>query len=182
MDFQASNQGGLTLLEMLTAIAIGAITLAIAVPGYQSLVERNRMASSVNTFVTHLYQARAEAVNRGEWVALCPSSDGTTCLEDHTQWGMGYLVFVDQDRNKRRDPEEPVLSHTQGDKDRIVIQSSSRHRRTLAYRPSGRAWGFNTTVRFCSEYDAKNNRTVVISATGRPRVNTTTSSGSISCQ
>ena len=48
MDFQASNQGGLTLLEMLTTIAIGAITLAVAVPGYQSLVERNRVARLAN--------------------------------------------------------------------------------------------------------------------------------------
>ena len=109
-----------------------------------------------------------EAIKRNEWVMLCPSSDGAACIRDYTQWGEGYMVFVDANRNKLRDEPEPLLSYFQGYPG-ITIHSSSNHRNTIAYRPSGRAWGFNTTVRFCAERDTKNNRIVTISATGRPR-------------
>ena len=177
MDFRYRKNTGITLLETVIAVAVASITLAFAVPAFQSLVERNRVAASVNTFVSHLHHARAEAIKRLEWVMLCPSSDGVTCTADYTQWGAGYIVFVDASRNRLREEPELLLSYFQGYPG-ITIHSSSNHRNTIAYRPSGRAWGFNTTVRFCAEHNQKNNRIVSISATGRPRTIETMPGGS----
>ena len=168
MEFRPCKQTGVTLLEMVIAVAISAITLAIAIPAFQPLIERNRVAASVNTFVSHLHHARAEAIKRLEWVMLCPSSDGVTCTANHTKWGEGYMVFVDTSRNRLRDESELILSYFPGYRG-ITIHSSSNHRNTIAYRPGGRAWGFNTTVRLCAEHGTKNNRIVSISPTGRPR-------------
>lgn len=182
MDFHIQIQRGFTLVEMMITLAIAAISITLAVPGFQSMIERNRVAASINNFVSHLHHARAEAIKIGEWVMLCPSNNGASCISDYTQWGRGYIEFVDENRDRARGDDEQVLGYFQGDEKAITIHSSSSHRKTIAYRPSGRAWSFNTTVRFCAENDAKHNRTVIISATGRPRVDTKMPDGSaIAC-
>lgn len=182
MEFHKQKQQGFTLVEILVAVSIAAIALALAAPGFQSMIEKNRVAHSTNTFLSHLHSARAEAIKQGERVMLCPSSDGRSCITDFRGWGEGYIVFVDSDHDRERGDDERVLGHFQGEERGVVIQTSSSHRDVIGYRASGRAWGFNTTVRFCSEKEPKYNKTVVISSTGRPRVSNSMTDGSaVSC-
>jgi type IV fimbrial biogenesis protein FimT len=146
------------------------ILIVSTIPGLQSFIESNRIRASVNVFVTHLQLARSEAIKRNRFVVLCPSSDGASCIADYTQWAKGYIVFVDVDRNKRRENSEKLISYYQGEANRVEIYSSSNSRRVVAYYPSGMAWGLNTTIRFCARVADRNNRAVIISNTGRPRL------------
>ncbi len=182
MDFQITDFPGYTLLELVTTLAIVSILLTIAVPSFQWLTARTRISTSVNLFLSHLYQARSEAVKREQVVALCPSINGLLCVADYKQWAKGYIVFVDNDRNRRRNANEEVLRYFQGGDNNIRIYSSSRSRRVLAYLPTGRAWNSNTTLRFCVQNHDDSNRAVIIASTGRPRLSRTLPDGrSILC-
>jgi len=170
MDFRHINSTGFTLLELISTLAIGSILVAAAIPSYQSLHERSRMAASVNMFMSHLYQARSEAIKRERYVTLCPSSNGSDCIADYTQWAKGYIVFIDSNKDKERDAGEQVLSFYEGEDDKLIIHSSSNFRKVVTYYPTGRAWNFNTTIRICSKLSDDYNRAVIIASTGRPRL------------
>ena len=176
------TNSGLTLVELIITLAVVSILIVSTIPGFQSFIESNRIRASVNVFVTHLQLARSEAVKRNRFVVLCPSSDGASCITDYTQWAKGYIVFVDDDRNKRRESNEKLIKYYQGEASRVAIFSSSNARRVVAYYPSGMAWGLNTTIRFCAKVADTNNRAVIISNTGRPRLSKVMPDGSsISC-
>ena len=182
MDFRKISNAGFTLVELVITLTIASIILVAVIPGFQSFIERNRIRASVNVFVTHLQLARSETVKRNRFVVLCPSSDGASCIPDYTQWAKGYIVFVDYDRNKLRDNNEPLLKYYQGEKEKVTIYSSSNYRRIVAYYPSGMAWGLNTSIRFCAKVSDANNRVVIISNTGRPRLSKVMPDGrTISC-
>jgi len=179
MDFQITDFPGYTLVELITILAIVSILLTIAIPGFQWLSARTRISTSVNLFLSHLYQARSEAVNREQVVVLCPSTDGRLCVADYRQWADGYIVFVDGDRNMLRDADEQVLRYFQGEGNNISIHTSSAARQTLAYLPTGRAWNSNTSIRFCTQNHDESNRTLIIASTGRPRLSRTLPDGSM---
>jgi type IV fimbrial biogenesis protein FimT len=183
MDFQTySLSRAYTLAELMTTLAIGSIILSIAIPGYQWLAARTAVTSAVNLFLTHLHQARSEAVTREQVVVLCPSNDGLACEADYRAWADGYIVFADLDRNRQRSEAEPVISYSQAESSRVSIYTSSKSRSVLAYLPTGRAWVSNTTVRFCVKGRSQSNRAVIISPTGRPRLSKTLANGgSIIC-
>lgn len=95
------GQGGFTLIEMLVTIAIAAILMSMAVPSMRNLIERNSVADSVDSFVSAISHARAEAIRRGLPVTLCRSTNAATsatpaCSADPA-WEAGWMAFVDLD-------------------------------------------------------------------------------------
>ncbi len=92
------GENGFTLVEVLITLAVVVIVLAVAVPGFGLLIAETRMTTTTNGIVTQLNLARSEAVKRGTPVTMCSSADGATCSGD-LDWGSGWIVFTDQDRN-----------------------------------------------------------------------------------
>src|SRR5687768_17503929 len=88
-----SHSTGLTLLEMLVALAILGIMAAVGVPSLMDTVNRMAVTSAARTISSSLSLARSEAVKRGADVSICPSADGTDCESDN--WAGGWIVFVD---------------------------------------------------------------------------------------
>lgn len=83
MDTPAATRG-FTLIELLVTLAVLAIVLAIAIPGFQGMVNRNQVAATTNNLVSALALARSEAVKRATRVTVA-SAD----------WTAGWQVFVD---------------------------------------------------------------------------------------
>jgi type IV fimbrial biogenesis protein FimT len=85
---------GFTVLELMVVVAIVAVLIAVAVPSFRDITQRNRIAAEVNSFVGDLQYARSEAVKRGMPVCVCASADGTSCVGTNT-WHQGWIVFSD---------------------------------------------------------------------------------------
>ncbi|MEO7129209.1 MAG: GspH/FimT family pseudopilin [Rhodoferax sp.] len=101
---------GMTLLELLTVLAVAAVLLTIAVPSFVSLTQTNRVAGEINALSGDLQFARAEAIKEGVPVSICASSNGTSCLGATTStWNTGWIVFSDANGNQAVDTGDLVL-------------------------------------------------------------------------
>ncbi|MBA2078003.1 GspH/FimT family pseudopilin [Rhodanobacter sp. PCA2] len=85
---------GYTLVELMVTLAVLAILAMIAVPSFRDTIRRNRVNAASNALLADLRYARTEAINRGQLVSLCPSSDGSNCTADGTDWDAGWLVYT----------------------------------------------------------------------------------------
>lgn len=72
---------GLTLIELLTVIAIVAILSAIAAPSFSGLIAKKRVEGALTELITDLQFARSEAVQRNTNVRI---TFGTGCYVIHT--------------------------------------------------------------------------------------------------
>jgi len=91
-----SRQHGLTLIELLVAVGILAVGLTLGVPSFRDLIDSNRLTAATNSLVVSMNVARFEAVKRREPVALCTSTDGSSC-SGSTDWAGGWIVFTNRD-------------------------------------------------------------------------------------
>jgi type IV fimbrial biogenesis protein FimT len=160
---------GLTLIELVTTLAVAGISLAILVPSWASLSNRSHISSTANQLLTHLRYARNEAVTRNRPISLCPSEDGATCSRDPGGWQRGYLIFVDEDGDRNRTGSETIL-RIQGAQRQPLRLHSTAGRPAIRFRPDGAAWSTNTTFSVCLGDDPGMNRAVVLYGTGRARV------------
>ena len=107
------------------------------------------------------------AIARGKSVTACPSRDGAACI-DEGDWSQGWLVFVDNDRNRRLGPDEQLLSVHQATRVARLQLRSTAGRTSLRYLPSGFSSGSNATVSAC--LDGRLHASLIVNNTGRVRV------------
>ncbi|MFS2036806.1 GspH/FimT family pseudopilin [Polaromonas sp. CT11-55] len=96
---------GLTLVELLVALAIIAIVAGFAIPSFLGLVASTRVSATVNAFVADTHYARGEAIRRGKTVTICRSADPVAhppkCSSGNGAavggWREGWFVFTDED-------------------------------------------------------------------------------------
>lgn len=69
-----AQQAGITLIEVLIAIAIIAIITSIAVPSYQSQIARQSLVLVAESFVSDIKLARSEALKRSDDVSIVITS------------------------------------------------------------------------------------------------------------
>ena len=106
MPFRA--QRGVTLIELMIAVAIAAILLALAAPSFQQALGKNRLSSAASELTGAVQLARAEAIRNNRRVTLCRSADGSTCSSSSSTWP-GWILFVDTDGDGVRGSIEPVV-------------------------------------------------------------------------
>jgi type IV fimbrial biogenesis protein FimT len=180
------TRAGLTLIETLATLATVAVTLAVAVPSYQALAQRNRVTSTAHSLYSHLNLARSEAVERADWVVMCPSRDQTSCDLDF-DWSAGWIVFVDGNRDRQRQPAEALVRVADDISPGVTIKTTSIYRRAISFSPDGNVRidiraGSNTHFKICVDSTDYRNRAVIVSNVGRPRISKRDPSGrKVSC-
>jgi type IV fimbrial biogenesis protein FimT len=83
--------------------------------------------------------------------------------------GNPTLVFVDTNRNRRRDGNEELIAYSTLTESGLIRWRASGARNYLRYRPDGgiKEWG---TFEYCPRNrEARYARQIIISSTGRPR-------------
>lgn len=98
---------GLTLVELLVALATLSILTAIALPSFQYVTERNRLAVSANRLQSALSSARITAVTRNMPVTFCAGNavDGCHGAWDRQEW----IIFTDRDHDAVIDEGDELL-------------------------------------------------------------------------
>ena len=160
---------GLTLVELIATVAVISVSLAVVIPSWSTLTQRNQITTTANQLLTHLRYARSTAVIRNTYVTLCPSDDRSTCSGNRLGWRDGYLIFEDWDKDKQRSPDEPLLRVQEQLPSALRMQSTAK-RPAILFRPDGAAWGTNTTFDICMGDDTSAYRAVMLLGTGRARV------------
>jgi type IV fimbrial biogenesis protein FimT len=166
---------GLTLTELVVAVAILAGLATWAVPAFRDLRRDASRTQQVSAFLRAVHLARAEAFRRNLVVSLCASSDGQTCAASGTPWHRGWIAFVNRDHDSpaERDPgEELLLVQPQWTDGTIAA-----NRGFLSFRAL-RQSGVTATIAFCDARGSRAARAVIISQTGRPRVSDRGATGS----
>lgn len=100
---------GFTLIEMMVAIAVLAIMVAIALPSFSQLLATNRLTGQANELTASLQLARSEAIRRNARVALCPSSDGATCASGAAGWSKWIVQVISSKEVLRLNDVNPSL-------------------------------------------------------------------------
>ena len=79
---------GLTLLELMIAIAVMAVLASVALPSITARLERQRLVNAAETLATDLSEARFEAARRGQALHVEPAlGEKTWCWAVSTQSG-----------------------------------------------------------------------------------------------
>jgi type IV fimbrial biogenesis protein FimT len=92
---------GLTLVELLAALAIVAVLIGVAAPALDRLMADWRVTHALNALTGSMRLARTEAIARSRHVVLCQvdSDASTTCQSAAGARGYasGWIVFVNND-------------------------------------------------------------------------------------
>lgn len=100
---------------------------------------------------------------------LCKSIDGKQCFTD-TSWSDGWLIFADTNNNKKVDRDESIIYIQQALPDTIFFDyKGSGSSNYFRYFPNGRG-SSNVTFTLCNNSDEKMARSIIISRSGRARI------------
>ena len=188
---------GLTLVELLTTLAVAGILVASASGGAALLIEQHRASAAVNQMLGAIRFARHAAVTHRSPVTLCPAGaqslqpgsprgnpsnmslqpgsprgnpSNMSCGRRNT-WHNGALVFLDRNANGRFDGKDVLLRRMprlqEGDR---FYWRSFRNRTHLMIRPDGLTDWQNGNLLYCPESgDPRFARQIVINVQARVR-------------
>ena len=162
------RENGFSIIELMIVIVLIAIVSAIAIPNFTAMVKKNRMATQANALIASINMARSEAIKRNLSVTLCRSADGASCA-GAGGWEQGWIVYADINSNNAPDAGEIMIVHQALAKGSTLIPNAN-YTTSVTYLSRGfvnQAGGF---VLCPGVGDFAFGRAIVISPTGRPRI------------
>lgn len=157
---------GFSLLELFLSVSILAILGGLAAPAFNGMWLDAKRTTAVNAFIHSVFLARSTAVQTGQTVTICRSTDAQTCSHQLERWETGWIVFVDSDDDQppARDPSERVIDVFQAGGGHITSNRTSYSFRPHVHRV------VNGAMMFCDRRGSSQARAVIINSAGRPRV------------
>jgi type IV fimbrial biogenesis protein FimT len=181
------RQTGLTLVEVLIALALLSVLLVIAAPRLGSLIDNNRLYAQSNEFYLALMSARSESMSRVQRVTLCASSNATSCGGN---WEDGWLIFAEhhgsQNATVNTDAGDEILQVQQA----LSGTSTLRGDTAIASYISYVGTGFTQltdgssqagTMVLCDSRGFSHGKAIVITATGQAVIMDAVDSSAVSC-
>lgn len=166
------HQQGLTLFELITALAIFAITLSIGVPAIQGILHYNRVATHINLLSRSISLGRSEAIKRNRHVVMCKSQDMLSCTR-RGSWQQGWMIFVDLNVDRQRSEDEPLLLARGKLPGNLYVKFSAfRSPNFITFRPTGITL-MNGTFSFCIYGQPDTRKALILSKTGRVYISKT---------
>ena len=131
-----SRSGGVTLVEMLVALAIFSTLLLIALPSYHAWIADEELRDEVAALVGALSLARSQAIKENQRVDLCPSVDGATCA-NNGRWEAGWIMFADDDHDGERGAGERIIRASPPARPGITVRGNRPVRDYVSYTSAG---------------------------------------------
>jgi type IV fimbrial biogenesis protein FimT len=88
------SQRGFTLVELVVTVAVFAVLAALALPDFSETLRQWRRDSATRALSSDLLLARTESIKTSRRIAMCPSTNGTSCAAS-SDWRNGWIVFED---------------------------------------------------------------------------------------
>ena len=173
-----SQQHGITALELMVTMAIVAILLATGVPAFKNYGWNLRMKTAMDVLHTDLNLAKGRAISHNIQTVICPGSGINECSGE-SDWENGWIVFTDLNGDHQKQSGEPVIR--KADATEFMRISSSRSRSYLRFYPNGTAPGSNISILFCDKRGSAYAHKILVSNTGRIRMDTKGSEPTENC-
>jgi type IV fimbrial biogenesis protein FimT len=164
---------GFTLLELAATLAIAAVLVGLAVPGFARLTRQWAVSRSAESLLTGLHSARSQAASRQSPVVLCQNNAAAACSNSPT--AAGWQVFsTEHVTSPPRFSAGDALLTVHQLPSGLTLQAT---RAAVTFWPTSRS-GSTSTFVVCDARRVAQPRAVIVSQTGRPRLSTTAADGS----
>lgn len=171
------NNKGMTMVELMVALGILGLLIALAIPNVMVWIDNNRLKGVARDLMSDLQRAKMEAAKRN---VLCT----VTFNQQVGGQNFDYLVYADADEDLEYDAGEEILHRvnfpnrvafdtTQGGGDGLTFQDNDEGLPSIAFTPRGlpqdNAGGLGMgSGSFIN--NRNQNRRVVVSSAGRIRI------------
>jgi len=164
---------GFTLWELLCTLGIAGVALSMGAPAFRTFLLDARLTADVNAWILSVQLARSEAMKRGRPVIVCKTADTHGCGAADLALDAGWMVYVnvDDEYPPRRSATEPLLYMH----DPTITGTVISNRSYYEFRTDRRST--NGTIVLCDERGPAAARAVIVSYTGRPRVDRVDANG-----
>ncbi len=151
---------GFTLIEVMIAITIIGLVLALALPNFREFLQNNRTSSQANDIIAMIALGKSEALGRGRPVQV---------LAGTGDWSDGYVMTVDIDRNGVfTDADDEVIVEYEAPSQATLLHGGGDGE--IIFRSNGLlASGLEFTLR-AENCFGENNRLIEVSRTGTVRI------------
>jgi len=96
---------GFTLVELLLALGVASVLIAMAVPSFAQFIAEQRLLNEARRVADAITLARSEAMKRNGHVVMCASLPAVDC-PDIRHWHDGWVMFADPNGDADLDPDE----------------------------------------------------------------------------
>lgn len=120
-------QRGLTLLELLIALSILGIVLALGIPGFQQQTDKIRAKTATNNLYSAIHAARTQAIYH----------NNRTTIRALGTWAQGWEIFTDENHNGKLDPGETRLQQHRLDNDLLRVEGNRPVKRYISFIGTG---------------------------------------------
>ncbi|MGJ8668637.1 MAG: GspH/FimT family pseudopilin [Oceanococcus sp.] len=177
------QQQGYSLFELITVMAIVAITASLGVPSFRNIIQNNRISTTTNELLVSISQARAEAIRQNIRVRICSSKNPDAAIPvcSDNNWSSGWAVLADTVGDNSFSTK---IAATRIDDKQLSILAGLN---TITFNGTGLSEGFNNTSfgicdgRSSNPKHVSDMRNLVISASGRARTAIPEVSGDLNC-
>lgn len=174
MSRMSANQG-FTLMELMIAIAVLGVLLALGWPSFTEALSNNRLAAASNSMIAGVNLARTEAMrsSQGGGAGVCPSADGATCANN---WSAGWLVWTDTNSDGAKAANEPTIRYFQGNPAQVALASAGAAVPTIIFDRRGRMTTpaanavFTSHTVDCTAGAANKQRRLTVTRAGQVRI------------
>lgn len=153
------REKGYTILELMIVVALIGALAGYGIPNMFDLVKSNRLVTSTNELITAVHYAKSEASKRARpvFVQAISSTAGN-------EWGAGWRVWADEDRNGVMAAGE-LVREFEGGLDVVMDEAASVS--SISFNSLGVPRGSATlTINVCDDRSAETGRSITMTALG----------------
>lgn len=169
------RQAGLTLIEVLAAILVLGVIVALGGPSFAVFVQNTRVESRASAVLQLVNQARAEAAAQRRPVTVCGSLNGTACNATAPAWSTFVVSFLDCNGNGAIDAvvagaacNDRILQNIENGSPGVTTRIAGFANDRFSFNTQGFLVGAgNGTIRFCDGRGAAAARAWLVTPTGR---------------